>query len=186
MRDAHWSRRSFLKAALVGTMLLIGKPSFATGLIEEEKLAEGRLLFYHKRTGEKLDVTYRDEGGKYDEGALSAINHILRCHHNDEAIDMDVRVIEFLNSIDKSLGGNNLIHVISGYRSKEYNELLRRRSRRVAKYSFHLTGQAIDFRIPDVSLKKIKSTALDMRFGGVGYYPRANFVHLDSGGFRHW
>ncbi len=180
------SRRSFLKAAMVGTMLLLARPSFASEMIEEEKMAEGRLLLYHTRTGEKLDVTYRDSGGKYDEGALSAINHILRCHQNDEEIDMDVRVIEYLNSVDKSLGGDNLIHVISGYRSKEYNEMLRRRSRRVARHSLHLTGQAVDLRIPGVSLKNIKKTAMNMRFGGVGYYPRANFVHLDSGSFRYW
>src|SRR5574337_1773522 len=182
MKIPVWSRRSFLKAALVGTMLLLARPSFASEMIEEEKMAEGRLLLYHTRTGEKLDVTYRDSDGKYDEGALSAINHILRCHHNDEEIDMDVRVIEYLNTVDKSLGGDNLIHVISGYRSKEYNEWLRRRSRRgrVARNSFHMTGQAIDLRIPGVSLKKIKKTAMSMRFGGVGYYPRTNFVHLDS------
>jgi len=100
---------------------------------------------------------------------------------------MDVRVIEFLNALDKRLGGDNEIHVISGFRSPEYNRLLARKGRRgVARHSLHLSGRAIDLRIPGVSPNVIKKAALDMRYGGVGYYPRRGFVHLDSGTFRHW
>ncbi|MBI5643021.1 MAG: DUF882 domain-containing protein [Deltaproteobacteria bacterium] len=212
MKNLILGRRSFIKAALVGTLLLLGKPAIATELFEEEKTSgellhdaasseqliaselreelkypEGRLLLYRPRTGEKLDVTYRNDKGEYDPGALAEINHLLRCHHNEEETTMDVGVIEFLNSVDKKLGGNNLIHVISGYRSKKYNDMLRRRMRRrVAKNSLHLYGKAIDIRIPGVSLKQIKRTALNMEAGGVGYYPRSGFIHLDSGRVRHW
>ncbi|MBI5453282.1 MAG: DUF882 domain-containing protein [Deltaproteobacteria bacterium] len=210
------SRRSFIKAAIVGTLLLFGKPALATELIEEESspsnllldaatpgetitrdlyedaikenLPEGRLRLYRPRMGEKLDVTFRNSKGEYDEEALKAINHLFRCHHHDEETEIDVRTIEFLNAVDKELGkGDNLIHVVSGYRSKKYNDMLRKRMRRrVAKNSLHLYGKAVDIRIPGVATKALRRTALELELGGVGYYPRAGFVHLDSGRVRRW
>lgn len=209
------SRRSFVKAAIIGTLLLFGKPALATELIEEESsssnllldaaggetigkdlydeavrenLPEGRLRIYRPRMNEKLDVTFRNSKGEYDEQALKAINHLFRCHHNDEETDIDVRTIEFLNAVDKEIGeGDNLIHVVSGYRSKKYNDMLRKKMRRrVAKNSLHLYGKAVDIRIPGVATKALRRTALDLELGGVGYYPRAGFVHLDSGRVRRW
>lgn len=187
LKDLLWNRRTFLKAALVGTFILLGRPAFSEELMEEKSLPEeGRLQLYNTHTEEQLDVTYRDASGKYDDEALDAINHILRCHYTEKEVDIDLGVIEYLNTVDREFGGDNLIHVISGYRSPEYNEMLRRKNRRVAKHSLHLEGRAVDIRIPGVSLKKVKRAALNLRCGGVGYYPRKGFVHLDSGRFRHW
>lgn len=230
MSDIIWSRRSFLKAALAGTLVLAAKPAFSmdpteAALIEEEAISRGlikpgtgkeiaaeesleiakedadgpsddkpaflvktgRLRLYSPFNQERLDVEYRYSSGDYDEQALKAINHLLRCHHTDEEIKIDVRTIEYLNAVDKRLGrSEHLIHVISGYRSKEYNAMLRKRMRRVAKHSLHMTGQAVDIRIHDTPTSKIKKAALEMRYGGVGYYPRRGFVHLDSGRFRYW
>lgn len=215
-KDIIWSRRSFLKAALAGAALLAARPAFPEELVMDEDehseggaidagaepqaaepqaevirrkrldLPEGRLIIYSPRTDEELDVVYRDEYGEFDPEALKAINHFMRCHHTDKVIDMDVNVIEYLNALDKRLGGGNRIHVISGYRSPEYNALLRRRSRRVAKHSFHLSGRAIDLRIPGVKLKNMKRAAMTLKCGGVGYYPRRGFLHIDSGPVRHW
>lgn len=205
MKNLIWNRRSFLKAAVVSTFLLLGRPAYPMELIEdieqenledkskfnvqEElgiKVPEARLLLFNSFTKEKLDVTFRKQDGEYDPQALIAINHLMRCHHTDEEIDIDIRVIEYLNTVDKKLGGDNFIHVVSGYRSPAYNKMLRKRNRRVARHSLHMEGKAIDIRIPEVKLKKIKRTALSMNFGGVGYYPRSGFIHLDSGRFRHW
>lgn len=181
----HWTRRSFLKASLASAFLLVGKPAWAQDLIVPP-VPEGRLALYNTHTSERLDVTYRDSSGQYDPDALNALNHLLRCHYTNRATEMDVRVIEFVNAVDKQLGGDNEIHVISGFRSPEYNRLLVRKRRGVARHSLHLAGKAIDFRIPGVSPNLIKKTALDLKYGGVGYYPRRRFVHLDSGTFRHW
>ncbi|HZR45724.1 MAG TPA: DUF882 domain-containing protein, partial [Candidatus Manganitrophaceae bacterium] len=78
------------------------------------------------------------------------------------------------------------IHVISGYRSPEYNALLIREGRGAAKKSLHLQGKAIDIRIPAVGLDILRKTALSLEYGGVGYYPQSGFVHLDSGAVRFW
>ena len=186
--SAHhpWTRRSFLKASLVSALTLISRPTWAQDLVVPP-VSEGRLALYNTHSRERLEIAYRDSSGQYDQDTLSALDHFLRCHYTNRATKMDVRVIEFLNAVDKQLGGDNEIHVISGFRSPEYNRLLAGKGRRgVARHSLHLSGKAIDLRIPGVSPNVIRKTALDLRYGGVGYYPRKGFVHLDSGTFRHW
>lgn len=180
-----WTRRSFLKASLASAFALVGRPAWAQDLIVPS-VPEGRLSLYNTHSDERLEVTYREPAGQYDPDALSAIDHLLRCHYTNRVAKIDIRVIEFLNAVDNRLGGDNEIHVISGFRSPEYHRLLRRTGRRVARHSLHLSGKAIDLRIPGISLNVIKKTALDLRYGGVGYYPRRGFVHLDSGTFRFW
>jgi uncharacterized protein YcbK (DUF882 family) len=151
-----------------------------------EKLPEGKLTLFNIHTNEKLSVTFRNASGEYDAEALKALNWILRCHYSGEAIDIDTRVIEFVNLTDKQLGGNNEIHIISGYRSPQYNQLLISEGRHVVKNSLHKVGRAIDIRIPRVALTRVRDVALDLRLGGVGYYRQSDFVHLDSGRLRTW
>ncbi|HKT34372.1 MAG TPA: DUF882 domain-containing protein [Nitrospira sp.] len=153
---------------------------------EAEALPEGELSFYNVHTDERLRVRYRDVRGHYDLAALDDLNHILRCHHTGEVAAMDPRVIEHINLVQKMLGGEGEIHVISGYRSPEYNALLVKRSRRAARHSLHVEGQAVDFFIPGVRPREIRRVALKLQYGGVGYYPRADFIHLDCGPFRSW
>jgi uncharacterized protein YcbK (DUF882 family) len=187
-------RRSFLKASVLGSAALLFRPALARG--EEKaassselnpgKLPEGILSLYNIHTEEKLDVTYRRESGEYDPKALKALNWILRCHYTNLVANIDLAVIEIVNLVDKMIGGGRMIHVISGFRSKEYNQLLAREGHHVARHSLHMLGKAIDIRIPDVDLFSIRETALELELGGVGYYPESDFVHLDSGRVRFW
>jgi uncharacterized protein YcbK (DUF882 family) len=187
-------RRSFLKASLLGSAALLFTPAFARGEekaapapeLNPRKLPEGSLSLYNIHTEEKLDVTYRKESGEYDPKALKALNWILRCHYTNLVANIDLAVIEIVNLVDKMIGGGRMIHVISGFRSKEYNQLLAREGHHVARHSLHMLGKAIDIRIPDVDLFSIRETALDIQLGGVGYYPKSDFVHLDSGRVRFW
>ena len=193
MFSQFWSRRTFLKASLAGAFALFGGRAFAKELIMPALPArggpgrpEGKLSLYNVHTDERLKVTYRDPWGAYDPWALSDLNYILRCHYTREVKEMDIDVIEFLNAVDKGLGGGNEIHIISGYRSPEYNDLLRREGRGVVKNSMHLSGKAIDISIPRVDLDALRKTAVSLGYGGVGYYPKSGFVHIDSGRFRTW
>lgn len=151
-----------------------------------DHLPEGRLAFLNVWTDERLDVTYRNDAGQYDLEALDEVNHLLRCHYTGEVGAIDVRVLEHINLVQKKLGGDREIHIISGFRSPEYNALLVRSGRRAAKNSLHMQGQAVDLQIAGVHHKTVRQAALELGYGGVGYYPRSKFVHLDSGPFRTW
>lgn len=183
--DRTRTRRAFLKASLAGLLALIGRVVFPAEA-QAARFPEGRLSLLHLHTGERATIVYRTPEGLYDPDALHELNRLLRCHYTDEVKPIDIRVIEFVNAVDKRLGGRNEIQIVSGYRSPLYNELLRRQGRRVAKDSFHVHGRAIDLRIPRVGLDHVRRVALGLAWGGVGYYPRAGFLHLDSGPYRWW
>jgi uncharacterized protein YcbK (DUF882 family) len=171
-----WTRRAFLQVSLVGTLLLSGR-LVGPQPVQARELPEGRLTLVNVWTNERLDVTYRDEAGNYDLPALDDVNYLLRCHYTGE-----VGAIE----VQKKLGSQQEIHVISGFRSPEYNAMLVRTDRHVAKNSLHMQGQAIDLLIPGVPTTKLRQAALELRYGGVGFYKNSSYVHLDSGPFRHW
>lgn len=186
MFNSFFSRRLFLKASLACTLLLAEIDPTWARLPTMDSLPEGSISLYNTHSKERLTVNFRDSSGNYNLDALHSLNWILRCHYTQEVADMDIRAIEHLNLLDKELGGGNEFHIISGYRSPQYNGLLRSEGRRVAKNSLHMKGKAIDISIPGVALDKLRKVALNLKYGGVGYYPKAGFIHLDSGGFRTW
>ena len=186
MINSHLNRRAFLKASLLGALVLgSSRTGFAQYMLPQQ-FPSSNLSLYNTHTGEKLSTTFRTPEGDYDANALKSINWILRCHYTNEVADMDIRVVNFLNQVDNQLGGGNEIHIISGYRSLEYNDLLRQESSGVARHSLHIEGKAIDIAIPSVNLFTVRKTAQALRQGGVGYYPRSGFVHIDSGKLRTW
>jgi uncharacterized protein YcbK (DUF882 family) len=56
----------------------------------------------------------------------------------------------------------------------------------VSAHSLHMTGQAVDIRLPGVPLASLRNAALALKAGGVGYYPQSDFVHVDVGPVRTW
>ncbi len=180
-----WSRRTLFRTMTAGATLALAKlvlPSDAWAA----RMPDGHLNLYNLQTDERLSVTYRNERGEYDSSALTDLNHFLRCHHTNESRTMDVQLIEFVNLVQKRVGGRRDVYIVSGYRSAEYNDQLIKMGTRAARHSYHVSGQAVDVQIPGVPLRTLREVALRLRCGGVGYYPRGKFVHLDSGPFRHW
>ncbi len=180
----HTSRRTFITSSLLGASLVFARLGRPTPVSAAPLPGELSLANIH--TGERLEVTYRDAAGDYDPTALGEIDHLLRCHYSGEVAKIDVRAIEILNAVDKRLGGEHDIEVISGFRSAAYNEWLREHGHGVAAHSLHMVGKAIDIRMKRVPLARIRQTALELGQGGVGYYPSSDFVHLDSGRVRSW
>lgn len=45
---------------------------------------------------------------------------------------------------------------------------------------------AIDVRVPGLLLAQLRDRARRLRGGGLGYYPRSDFVHIDVGRVRYW
>lgn len=186
MFNSFWSRRLFLKASLAGAILLaVDNPAFSKAFINR-RLPEGKLSLYNTHLKERLTVNYRDLSGNYIPDGVKSINHILRCHYTGEVASMDIRLIEYLNIIDKKLGGGNEFEIISGYRSPKYNLLLSHEGHHVARHSLHMKAKAIDISIPGEGLNHLRRLATKLNFGGVGYYPGAGFVHIDTGTIRTW
>lgn len=143
------------------------------------------LGLHNLHTGETLDVTYW-ENGDYVPDALNAINHVLRDHRSNEVHPIDIRLLDTLNRLRQRLGFNGHYEVISGYRSPATNEMLRRKGRAVARRSMHMEGKAIDIRAPGLDLRHVHTKARNLEAGGVGYYTRSGFIHLDVGPVRTW
>ncbi len=143
------------------------------------------LSFEHLHTGERLRVTYFD-GRQYVGEALHEIDHVLRDHYSGDQTRIDPGLLDLLATVASSLDAHAPFQVISGYRSSVTNAMLAARSRGVARHSLHMDGQAIDVRLPGRRLFDLRRCAWKLQRGGVGYYPSANFVHLDTGRVRFW
>jgi uncharacterized protein YcbK (DUF882 family) len=143
------------------------------------------ISFHHIHSKEDLTVTYK-RNGRYDEEALKQINHLLRDWRDQNAVKMDPQLIDLLWEVHREVGAKEPIWVVGGHRSPDTNEMLRRRSSGVAKFSQHVNGKAIDFHIPGVALEDIRAAGLRSERGGVGIYPSSGFVHMDTGSVRHW
>ncbi|MFZ0487430.1 MAG: DUF882 domain-containing protein [Arenicellales bacterium] len=143
------------------------------------------LAFHNLHTNENLKCRYWSRGD-YDPVALEDIAFVLRDFRADETKAMDPALLDLLAVVRRKLNTKEPYHVISGYRSPKTNAMLRAKSKGVAKHSLHMEGKAIDVRIPGIQLAELRRTGLDLKAGGVGYYPKSRFVHLDTGRPRFW
>ena len=136
-------------------------------------------------TNEKILATYwRD--GVYDKGALKDINYLLRDFRTGDIAEMDPQLLDLLVELHRRTGSRKAFQVISGYRSPRTNATLASASSGVAKHSLHMEAKAIDIRLYDVALADLHQTAKGMKAGGVGYYAKSDFVHVDTGRVRYW
>ncbi|MEW6647087.1 MAG: YcbK family protein [Pseudomonadota bacterium] len=171
-------RRRVLSLGMGAALALISAPVLAIR-------GERRLAFNNLHTGESLHTVYWQDGRYVAEG-LAAINHLLRDHRSGEAGNMEPLLFDLLYQLQQRVGLARPYEVISGYRSPQTNAQLRQNSNGVAKNSLHMEGRAIDVRLPGEALRHLLHAARDLRAGGVGYYPRSGFIHLDTGPFRTW
>lgn len=142
------------------------------------------LAFYHTHTGETLSAVYFD-AGRYVPDALGALNQLLRDFRSGEVAAIDPQLFDLLYVLNQTCGAGTF-EIISGYRSPQTNQLLRRRSGGVAAGSLHLHGRAIDIRLRGCDTGRLRDAALALRQGGVGYYRDSDFVHVDTGRVRTW
>ena len=146
------------------------------------------LAFDHTHTRERINLVYAVDGD-YVPDALTSLNRFLRDHYSGTVGSMDPQLFDLLHRVRLALGGKSLsaFEVISGYRCPETNDHLRNsRGGGVAKRSLHMEGKAVDVRIPGVPLAELRDAALSLQAGGVGYYAREQFVHIDTGRVRSW
>lgn len=144
-----------------------------------------RLSLHNINTNERFDGVYWADG-QYRADALRKLDVLLRDHRAKQVCRFDPRLFDLLARVHQSVGSDDPFEVICGYRSRRTNAMARRRSRGVAKESYHVRGMAIDIRLLDTELRAISQAAKGMQSGGVGFYPRSGFVHLDVGPVRSW
>lgn len=184
------SRRKFIGSTLSGAAAFGAVMATTTSIASASRLAlpdtgAFEISFRNQHTGEKFSGVYR-VGDKYLPKAFHEINYVLRDFRKNEIFPIDPRVIDILYVTRRKLGTDRPYEILSGYRCPRTNAMLQRNTSGVAKNSLHMTGQAIDLRLPGHSLKGLRNTAQSLRAGGVGYYPKSHFIHVDTGRIRTW
>ena len=171
-----------LAAATVPPLLLSPATAEAAPLLGA---STRRLALHNINTGERFDEVYWANGA-YRPDALRKLDVLLRDHRAQQICRTDPRLFDVLWQVRERLDSDEAYQVICGYRSRKTNALARRRKRGVAKESYHTRGMAVDVILPERGLKAVAQQAMALEAGGVGFYPRSNFVHMDVGPVRSW
>ncbi len=174
------TRRKFLTGLASFSALALAAP--ATALADRE---ERVLSFFHTHTSDRLTVPYFADGCYIFE-SLVRLDRFLRDHRTGEEHRIDPALFDLLHDLRQATGARKPFQVISAYRSPRTNEILHTASRGVARRSLHLSGRAIDVRLSDVSSGVLRDAAKELARGGVGYYRKSDFVHVDTGRVRAW
>lgn len=165
----------------IAFILLLALTPAAIGNIGESRT----LKFYHTHTHKTLTVTYY-EAGDYLPESLEELRVFLSDWRNGHQHPIDPGVMDILWEIQQVAENRNAYEVISAYRSPETNNFLRKNSNGVARKSQHLLGKAIDVRLRGTDTSQLRDIALDLKLGGVGFYEKSDFVHVDTGRVRRW
>jgi len=191
--DGHTSapvlnRRKFLGLGALAAVSTVATTSIinpASAAIFKGDGGARKVSFRNSHTGETFSGVYR-VGDKYLPDAFDRINIVMRDFRSDELFPIDPRAIDIIYAVHQQTQMSEPYEILSGYRCPKTNATLRGASGGVAKNSLHMTGQAIDLRLPGFNTKRIRDLAVSLRAGGVGYYPKSNFVHMDTGDVRTW
>ena len=182
--DDKGARRRKLLGGLALAPLGIGlaRPAFAGNAIGDT--ADRFLTFHNLHTEERLHITYFADGA-YVTASLARVDWLLRDFRSGDVHAIDPHLLDTLYALTVACGCETF-EIISGYRSPSTNAMLRKASNGVAKHSLHMEGRAIDVRVAGLGTARLRDAAIALRRGGVGYYARSDFVHLDTGRFRTW
>ncbi len=181
---AGLGRRDFIGLMMFSGLISI-LPKSVYAAFGETAPEERHLCLYNPRTKESFKGAYWYRGD-YIAGALEKINHLMRDVRTGDVNQIDMHLLNLISAFSIKLKTEKPFHVISGYRSPKTNALLHKHGQGAAKNSYHLKGQAVDLRVPGYRTSVLRREACELGKGGVGYYPRRKFVHLDVGPVRYW
>jgi uncharacterized protein YcbK (DUF882 family) len=177
-----FDRRRFLRWTLsAAAATCLPMPAWAGALGTGKR----HLSFANLHTGENLTAVYWSNG-TYQRNAVAEINHLLRDFRTGDVHPIDLHLLDLLHVLQRKVKSQSAFQVISGYRSPATNAKLASASSGVARRSYHMKGMAIDVALEDRKLSSLRDAALALRAGGVGYYPKPGFVHVDVGPVRSW
>ena len=179
MRDVA-SRRGFLALSMCVATGVMARSSTVQAHANERAIA-----LYNVHTDESVKAVFWAKG-EYVQDGMDEISHLLRDYRTADVFPIDPHLIDTLYRLHRKTGAHRPYCVVSGYRSPKTNAILRKNNHHVAKNSYHMRGMAVDAYLPKVALDTLHHAALSLRAGGVGYYPKTGFLHLDTGRVRSW
>ena len=184
LKSRWFAARTFYSCGLAALVLLFGSRVLQNAIAEGDTRT---ISLHHVHTDENITITFKRDG-RYDEAALEKLNWFLRDWRREQETPIDPHLIDLIWEVQRETGSQEPVWVVCGYRSPQTNAMLRRRSNGVARFSQHMLGHAMDFYIPGVPLAELRVIGLRLQRGGVGFYPTSGspFVHMDTGGVRHW
>ena len=178
----HSQRRRFLLKTGMATAGIILGPQLALAAAKKDRL----LMMTNPHTGEKIRTIYWTPSDGYIRESLASVSHFMRDFRQNQVKAVDPALLDIVHAISINIGAHRKFEVMSGYRSPKTNLMLRRRSKNVAKKSYHMRAKAMDFQVKNVSAKSLRKIALALKKGGVGYYPGSSYIHVDTGNVRTW
>jgi len=174
-------RRSMLRFGLAGLASIAATPAMAA----LESVGERKLALHNLHTGETIRTTFWADG-VFQLDALRDIDFVLRDFRTGDVAKIDPQLLVLLHRISQAAGKDKPFDIISGYRSPKTNATLASNSSGVAKRSLHMQGMAVDISMPGTRLTHLRDAAKSLKTGGVGFYPKSNFIHVDTGRVRYW
>lgn len=181
-----WTRRRWMQTVMAGGAGLVLSRFAAAGEPQAGAHEVRHLELFNTHTSETVALAYK-RGAQFDSSALGSLKKLLRDHRNGQLHEIDVRLYDQLFELARAAKREPRFEIISGYRSPESNDAMSSRAGSgVAKKSLHMQGRAIDVRLKHCSCADLRDLALLARRGGVGFYRRSDFVHIDTGAFRTW
>lgn len=175
-------RRQFLWKFGVSTAGLLLGPELALAARRKDRI----LMMSNPHTGEKIRTVYWTPSDGYIRESLHSVSHFMRDFRQNSVKPIDPALLDIVHAISLNIGSRRKFEVMSGYRSPKTNRMLSRRSRNVAKKSYHMRGKAVDFQVKNISSSSLRRIALALKAGGVGYYPGSRYIHVDTGNVRSW
>jgi uncharacterized protein YcbK (DUF882 family) len=126
--------------------------------------------FYFENRHEEASFTLFDQYGDAQADVMKDFSHFVRCWRTGREKAMSPRTVEIVSAIAQHFAVAR-IDVVSGYRARPYG----------APHSKHFLGRAMDIHVVGVPAKQVATWVWkNFRNVGVGYYPKQEFVHVDS------
>jgi len=144
-----------------------------------------KIKFYNVNTQEKLNIVFWKDG-TYLKDSMIKINKFLRDRRNGKITNMDPELIMRIEILASKVGYEGYVNIISAFRSEKTNTRMKIDGRDVAVKSMHSAGKAADISMNEIPLETLYQAALSLDAGGVGYYPKNGFIHIDTGLHRKW
>jgi uncharacterized protein YcbK (DUF882 family) len=128
------------------------------------------VTFYFQNRHEEQTFQLLDDTGAVRADVVKAFSHFVRCWRTQKEKPMYPRTVEIVAAISHHFGDAK-VEIVSGYRARPYG----------APHSKHFLGRAMDIHVVGVPAKQVATWVWkNFRNVGVGYYPKQEFVHVDS------